>query len=140
MYIIGLLQAIVNNQKPKEQLSCEAKIRESLNLNQMNINELLNFESNCENFNIIIQNKRTHTMRCLNRRNMKRLDIYTDGSVNSGKGGWGIVVVYQDKVYYEACGAEENTTNNKMELTAFLTAMKWVEEHLKTSTFLIYLY
>lgn len=64
---------------------------------------------------------------------MKRLDIYTDGScsVNSGKGGWGIVVVYQDKVYYEACGAEENTTNNKMELTAFLTAMKWVEEHFK---------
>lgn len=57
---------------------------------------------------------------------MKRLDIYTDGScsVKSGKGGWGIVVVSQDKVYHEACGAEENTTNNKMELTAFLTAMK----------------
>lgn len=60
-----------------------------------------------------------------------RIDIFTDGScsVNSGKGGWGLVVVKNDMVFHEACGSEENTTNNKMELTAFLNAMRWMEQN-----------
>lgn len=41
------------------------------------------------------------------------------------------MVVSDDKILHESCGAEDNTTNNKMELTAFLNSMKWVESFFK---------
>lgn len=60
---------------------------------------------------------------------MKKIDIYTDGacSGNPGKGGWGAVLVYNNKEK-ELCGGERETTNNRMELTAVISALKAVKE------------
>lgn len=51
--------------------------------------------------------------------------IYTDGacSGNPGKGGWGAILMYGD-IKKEISGAEEETTNNKMELKAPIEALK----------------
>ena len=63
---------------------------------------------------------------------MKNIQIYTDGacSGNPGKGGWGAVLVYKS-VEKEISGAEENTTNNRMELTAVIKALKQLKEPCK---------
>jgi ribonuclease HI len=58
------------------------------------------------------------------------LDIYTDGgcSGNPGPGGWAYVMVQKtfqgDAVLAEDRGAEKNTTNNRMELQAVISAVK----------------
>ena len=56
---------------------------------------------------------------------MKKVEIYTDGacSGNPGPGGWGAVLVY-GKTEKELCGGEKETTNNRMELTAVITALE----------------
>ena len=59
---------------------------------------------------------------------IKTLDeviIYTDGacSGNPRKGGWGAILMYGD-IKKEISGAEEETTNNKMELKAPIEALK----------------
>lgn len=56
---------------------------------------------------------------------MKKVDIYTDGacSGNPGPGGWGAVLVYGSKEL-ELSGGEQNTTNNRMEMTAVIEALK----------------
>ena len=56
---------------------------------------------------------------------MKNVEIYTDGacSGNPGKGGWGAVLVCNGKEK-EISGAEAETTNNRMELTAVIEALK----------------
>ena len=56
---------------------------------------------------------------------MKQVIIYTDGacSGNPGKGGWGAVLIYGD-IKKEISGAMNNTTNNQMELTAPIEALK----------------
>jgi ribonuclease HI len=57
------------------------------------------------------------------------LKIYTDGgcSGNPGPGGWAYVVVMDtfqgDKILTEQWGAEQNTTNNRMELTAVIESL-----------------
>lgn len=59
------------------------------------------------------------------------IEIYTDGScsVNSGKGGWGLVIVKDGTVIQEESGVAFDTTNNRMELTAFLKAMQIMDEN-----------
>ena len=56
---------------------------------------------------------------------MKKVSIYTDGacSGNPGPGGWGAVLVYGD-VEKDISGSEADTTNNRMEMTAILEALK----------------
>lgn len=56
---------------------------------------------------------------------MKKVTIYTDGacSGNPGPGGWGAILMYED-IKKEISGAKENTTNNIMEITAVLEALK----------------
>ena len=60
---------------------------------------------------------------------MKHVAIYTDGacSGNPGPGGWGAILVYNgaEKVL---SGGEAETTNNRMELTAFLEALRQLKE------------
>ena len=60
---------------------------------------------------------------------MKKLDIYIDGacSGNPGKGGWGAVLVYKG-AEKEISGAEKQTTNNRMELTAVIKALQLLKE------------
>lgn len=60
---------------------------------------------------------------------MKQVIIYTDGACrgNPGPGGWGAVLEYgghQRELY----GAERDTTNNRMELTAALQALEALRE------------
>ncbi len=52
--------------------------------------------------------------------------IYTDGacSGNPGIGGWGVVILEQNKDPIYINGGEDNTTNNRMELTAAINAVK----------------
>ena len=56
---------------------------------------------------------------------MDEVIIYTDGacSGNPGKGGWGAILMYGD-LKKEISGANPNTTNNQMELTAPIEALK----------------
>ena len=60
---------------------------------------------------------------------MKKVEIYTDGSCkqNPGPGGWGAVLVYQGKEL-ELSGGQADTTNNRMELTAVIEALKKLRE------------
>lgn len=60
---------------------------------------------------------------------MKSINIYTDGacSGNPGPGGWGAVLVYNG-IEKQISGGEKNTTNNRMELTAVIEALKALKE------------
>lgn len=60
-----------------------------------------------------------------------KITIYTDGacSGNPGKGGWGAVLIYKDNVK-EISGGEMLTTNNKMELTAVIQALKLIKKNI----------
>lgn len=65
---------------------------------------------------------------------MKKVEIYTDGSCsgNPGPGGWGAVLRYRStdgQVYEkELSGGDASTTNNRMELTAFIEAVGLLKE------------
>ncbi|MFQ5415914.1 MAG: ribonuclease H [Myxococcota bacterium] len=52
--------------------------------------------------------------------------VFTDGSCegNPGPGGWGYVWVADDRVVAEEHGADPDTTNNRMELTALIAALR----------------
>ena len=67
---------------------------------------------------------------------MKELTIYTDGacSGNPGPGGWGAVLCYKG-TEKELSGGEAMTTNNRMELTAAVSALKALKEPCR-----VYLY
>ena len=60
---------------------------------------------------------------------MKSVEIYTDGacSGNPGPGGWGAILKYGRKEK-ELSGGEEMTTNNRMELTAVISALEALRE------------
>ncbi len=55
----------------------------------------------------------------------KLVEIYTDGACrgNPGPGGWGVLMRFNDveKTLY---GAEADTTNNRMEMTAVIEALR----------------
>lgn len=54
------------------------------------------------------------------------LVVYTDGSCkSSGTGGWAAIIKC-NKSITELCGGELNTTNNRMELTAVIAALRSV--------------
>ena len=60
---------------------------------------------------------------------MRSVQAYTDGacSGNPGPGGWGVVLQFGDHER-ELMGGENDTTNNRMELTAAIEALKAVKE------------
>ncbi len=60
---------------------------------------------------------------------MKHVDIFTDGacSGNPGPGGWGAILRYAG-VEKELSGSEKETTNNRMELTAVIEALRALKE------------
>lgn len=59
---------------------------------------------------------------------MNKITIFTDGSSrgNPGPGGWGAIVL-SGKEIYELGGREDMTTNNRMELSAAIEALKSVD-------------
>ena len=59
----------------------------------------------------------------------KYVEIFTDGACkgNPGPGGWGAVLNYQEHTK-EICGSSPDTTNNIMELTAVIKALKVLKE------------
>ena len=58
------------------------------------------------------------------------INIFTDGacSGNPGIGGWGVVILINDKDPIFLKGGEIQTTNNRMELTATIKALKHFTE------------
>lgn len=59
----------------------------------------------------------------------KLIEIYTDGACrgNPGPGGWGVLLRY-DSVEKELQGAEPDTTNNRMELTAAIKGLQALKQ------------
>ena len=58
------------------------------------------------------------------------ITIFTDGacSGNPGKGGWGAVILNINDKPILLSGGEENTTNNRMELSAAINAILYFKE------------
>ena len=67
---------------------------------------------------------------------MKEVTIYTDGacSGNPGPGGWGAILLYGDKKK-EISGGEAVTTNNRMELTAVISALRLLKEPCRVTLY-----
>ena len=55
------------------------------------------------------------------------ITVYTDGacSGNPGIGGWGAVILIENKKPVHLHGGSEHTTNNQMELTAAIEVLKY---------------
>ena len=65
---------------------------------------------------------------------MKHVEIYTDGACrgNPGRGGWGAILKY-GRFEREISGGEPMTTNNRMELTAAIEALRLLKEPCKVT-------
>lgn len=63
---------------------------------------------------------------------MKKLTIYTDGSClkNPGAGGWAWIIIDNDLIIKDS-GGDKHTTNNIMELSACINALKSLKEPCK---------
>ena len=63
---------------------------------------------------------------------MDKVDIYTDGAClgNPGPGGWAFIIKYNSGKIKEFSGSEKYTTNNKMELTAAIKAIKYFKNKI----------
>ncbi len=64
------------------------------------------------------------------------IKVYTDGSCleNPGKGGWAAIII-NESGRIEIKGSKENTTNNQMELTAPIMALKKIPQGSKVRIF-----
>lgn len=67
---------------------------------------------------------------------MEEVIIYTDGacSGNPGKGGWGAILMFGN-VKKEISGFAKETTNNQMELTAPIEALKLLKRPCKVKLY-----
>lgn len=67
---------------------------------------------------------------------MKRVEIFTDGSCsgNPGPGGYGVVLRY-GSAEKELSGGEKSTTNNRMELTAAIVGLEALNENCKVTLY-----
>ena len=67
---------------------------------------------------------------------MEEITIYTDGacSGNPGPGGWGAILMYKDNIK-EISGGKKDTTNNIMELTAVIEALKLLKFSCKVNLY-----
>ena len=64
------------------------------------------------------------------------INIYTDGACkgNPGPGGWGALILEGD-TKNEIYGGEANTTNNRMEITAVIRALKTINTENEITVF-----
>ena len=67
---------------------------------------------------------------------MEEVTIYTDGacSGNPGPGGWGSILMYKGNKK-EISGSKKETTNNVMELTAVIEALKLLKYPCKVNVY-----
>lgn len=67
---------------------------------------------------------------------MKTIEMYTDGacSGNPGKGGWGTILRYGG-TEKELSGGEQQTTNNRMELTAVIMGLRALKEPCRVTLY-----
>lgn len=67
---------------------------------------------------------------------MKKITIYTDGACkgNPGPGGWGVLLQYngREKTMH---GGEPQTTNNRMEMMAAISALETLREACEVTLF-----
>ncbi len=61
---------------------------------------------------------------------LPHITIYTDGGCNPnpGPGGWGAVLIQDDGTEIELSDGDKDTTNNRMEMSAVLTALNHLPE------------
>ena len=61
----------------------------------------------------------------------KETVIYTDGAYSSSRnqGGWAFVVVKDNEIIYKEYDGLINTTNNRMEIQAVISALNWLYEN-----------
>ena len=66
-----------------------------------------------------------------------KIKVYTDGacSGNPGIGGWGAIILVDDKKPIYLKGGSQDTTNNKMELTAAIESLKFFSISSKIQIF-----
>ena len=61
-----------------------------------------------------------------------RTEIYTDGSLkkigDASFGGWAFIITRDNEQMYATSGCEDSTTNQRMELTAILEALKYIQD------------
>ncbi|MFZ3011665.1 MAG: ribonuclease HI [Minisyncoccia bacterium] len=64
------------------------------------------------------------------------IKIYTDGAArgNPGRAGWGSVFIY-GKDIFEIGGRSDHATNNQMELTAPIEALKYLKNNIPKTVF-----
>tara|TARA_B110000116_G_scaffold158781_1_gene137370 strand:- start:24 stop:461 length:438 start_codon:yes stop_codon:yes gene_type:complete len=64
------------------------------------------------------------------------IKIYTDGACkgNPGVGGWGAIIMQNEK-NIELFGGENETTNNRMELMAVIMALKEISSNLELTIY-----
>ena len=57
------------------------------------------------------------------------IEIHTDGgcSGNPGPGGWAYIIKDREKIFRDS-GSEEQTTNNRMELTAVIRSLEFLRD------------
>ncbi|MEJ0100718.1 MAG: ribonuclease HI [Pseudomonadota bacterium] len=67
---------------------------------------------------------------------MSEVEIYTDGACrgNPGPGGWGVLMIAGD-ARRELAGAVRDTTNNRMELTAAVEALKALKRPVRVTLY-----
>ncbi len=65
------------------------------------------------------------------------ISIYTDGacSGNPGIGGWGVVILQNNKTPIYLHGGEISTTNNQMELMASIKALDYFNDSISATLF-----
>lgn len=74
---------------------------------------------------------------CASTTNKKCMLLYTDGACkgNPGPGGWAFIVIDKnvnnnDEIIHRESGYEEQTTNNRMELTAVLKGLLYIKKFI----------
>ncbi len=67
---------------------------------------------------------------------MKKVTLYTDGacSGNPGIGGWGAVLIYNG-FEKRISGAEQSTTNNRMEVFAVISGLSCLKEPCEVTVY-----
>lgn len=70
---------------------------------------------------------------------MAQIKIHTDGSSlgNPGRGGFA-AIIHEEKKEIIIKGGEPNTTNNRMEMTAIIKALEWVQKNSPNAQITLY--